>query len=466
MNLLAVISVFFLIFLSFIIGGLSGTTTWLFCFYVAFIVSKLLYRYTSDNYDNWKLFIYSFIILSILGYLLTADNLMNFGTEFGFAVDDQKYFDRVIALSNNYTVKEFGLFERVFGFIALVLNETIIYPINLNNLLPFNWLLAAFVCYACHRLASQVTKKNVPHWIIYLSLIMNYNFVDAMIRFYREAFLYCFYVSAIILIYNKHYSMSLVGTIISGLVRGSNAFLLFFLSFIVFLRRKFRNQVLFFTAIITISALSVYAADIVGPTILNYASDYSRTARYESAYYGYSLQDRLENRQQLLAGVLSEGTITTKIYSQGGVVAFLAKPLVYMFFPLTLEFPIATKISNSPLASKREATGFYFFNLYKNFTIISWIVVFPLLTIGLFRCMTCNYDTQVLALFFLFSLFLIANVSGQLRHGLAFIVLIPYFVAHGWEVCRSSARDKQYAQLLAVFMFLAIGSLNVLKLLN
>ena len=464
MNGLSLFIILVLLALSATIGGLAGVTSWLICLYLSILFGKKLDRPQNGYLGNGKLFLHSFIILSAIGYLLTLDNLNNFGTEFGFAIDDERYFQRVISLANNFAVHEYGLFERVFGGIAWILEKSIFPQINLNNLLPFSWLFAAFACCGCHRLACQITKKDVPHWIIYLTLLLNCNFVDAMIRFYREAFLYSFYVWALILIDEKRFVKALFPTIVSGSLRGANAIFLVIFSIINFLSTIIRSRLLFVLIIISLSTLSVWGIKKIDGQIINYVTDYSRITRYEMAYYGYSLQDRLENRQRLLTDALNDGSITSKIYNKGGVLAFFAKPVVFMFFPLTLEAPISTKVSHSSQATKRFSKGLYYFNIYRNLTIFAWIFVFPLLTIGLIRFLAYSDKRQILALYFLTCLFLVANLSGQLRHGLVFIVLIPCFVAHGREIFIMSPKYKQYACFLSLFMFLSIFSFNIIKI--
>ena len=439
-------------------------TIWVICLGIAILLRGISIGKSGSVGGKAKIILNSFLILSIYGCILNWDNLNNFGTVFGYAGDDGRFFNKIKLLVSGIMPQEFGLFEILFGAIAFILENTIAPNFNLTVLLPINWLLGSIICYLCQSLAWRVTGQEVPDWIIFVTLLLNYQFVDAIIRLYRESLLYCFYVSAIYLMCDKRYVISLPFLLISGLVRGANAYLLVIFGGLNFLRQKIYNNAILLIVVMMGSMLAVQTINYAGDVLFDYASDMSRSGRYREAYADYSLMDRLEARQESLRGRKTGSSITNNIYHSQGIVEFVAKPVISLFFPLTIRPLMETRISHSPHATTRIAkNGLFLFNIVENFMILSWVVVFPLFVIGFWNHLLSRDSRQTLALFFLTALVVIANISGQMRHGIAFFVLMPCFVASGFSLCRSSVNYRYISYGLGSIMFFGIFALNIFK---
>lgn len=438
-------------------------TMWFICFGVSVLLSLLNTINPKIIDGRSETIVNAFLVLSIFGCILNLDNVNNFGTVFGYAVDDERYFDKIKMFALGNVAKEIGVFEIFFGTITFIINNTFAPNFSLTTLLPLNWLFGSVVCFLCELLACRVTGQKVPEWVIYISLLLNFQFIDATIRLYREAFLYCFYVYAILLMIEKKYLKSLPFILFAGAVRGANSFFLLLFGGLNVLRGKIKNNAIFVAVIMASTLFSIIAIHQFGTLLFDYSSDISRSDRYAKAFSKYSFEDRLKLRQDSLKGGLSKSTSTHKIYSMQGIAAVLAKPAVSLFFPLTFRPLIETKISHSPYATPRIANGIFFFNILEDLMILNWIIVFPLFIIGLWHHLTCRGMKQTIAIFFITTLVLIANISGQMRHGIAFFVVIPCFVASGLFLCRVSTRTKVVACCLGLIMFLGISALNLFK---
>jgi hypothetical protein len=453
-----------LIILCLLLGGISGLAVWLFCLIIAYRVGYGINKKNSiDNYSG-KILFNSFVIISFVGFLLVLDNINNYGTQFGYAGDDGRFYDNIIALLENQGSEESGVFERIFSVVVWCIERPMFTHADLLDILPFNWLLGALVCYLSYELLCKIGNKRYPIWIIYFSLILNYNFIDSVVRLYRDGLLYVFYLAAIISIDKKDYIRSQFYILGAGVMRGANAFLLLSLLFIRFLNEKVKSKILVSISIIGVVSVVVYNINIYGPQVFNYASDYFRSSRYSSAFAGYSLNEVYESRQNALSGSLDESTVTAKIYQNEGIISIIGKPAISFFFPLRMVSLVSNKESHSYKAQINSTRNFNFYNLYIDATIFSWVLVFPLFLIGLYNSLLLSDMKFVLAIYYLFTLFMVAHISGQMRHGLAFIVLTPIFVGYGLELYGSVPKCKKQVISIGVLTVIGIILFNTMSI--
>jgi hypothetical protein len=464
MNPLNILSTLLSVLLVAITTNIHTLTIWIIFSLVA--ISLGIVRHVNERIDSQKRSIIptSFSILTICGCILNLDNINNFGTVFGYAVDDERYFNTIKLLVSGSLPKEYGLFEIIVASIAFLFHKTVAPNFTLTDLLPINWFLGSLVCYLCQLLAFRVSDREVPAWVIYVSLLLNFHFVDAFIRLYREALLYLFYTYALLLVYENKYIKSAPFILASAAIRGSNGYFLFMFAGLNLLRQRIYNNAIFLATIVMITVFSFPLIYYAGGILLNYSSDLGRTERYREAFADYSFEDRLELRQESLVSGIPGKAITHRIYNTNYIISILAKPAISFFFPLTLRPLRDTRISHSPHATTPIANdGLFIFHIIVNIMILNWIIVFPLFAIGFYACLFCRDKKQTFALFFLIILALVSEISGQMRHGIAFFVFVPSFVVIGFSLCRSSTMARHIAFCLGFIMFISIFALNGYK---
>lgn len=110
-------------------------------------------------------------------------------------------------------------------------------------------------------------------------------------------------------------------------------------------------------------------------------------------------------------------------------------------------------------------SGFFVFETVKWFMVLCWVIVIPLLLIGMVKALKGDTTHKNLALLYLVSLVLISSVSFQVRHTLQFIVLNPIFVNMGYDHIQRSYKAMQLNKFLRWLVLVIIVSYNFYRVL-
>jgi len=138
---------------------------WLLCLGGAYFLS-VQFENRIPGFKMTRTVVLSYFILSIFGLIITLDNFNNFGTYFGYAGDDTRYFDKIALLSEGEFPEEYGIYEIVVSVFGRLLG--VFYPVSFDllDLLPFNWALASLCVGLSGQLAFEITGQRckLPLW--------------------------------------------------------------------------------------------------------------------------------------------------------------------------------------------------------------------------------------------------------------------------------------------------------------
>jgi len=155
----------------------------------------------------------------------------------------------------------------------------------------------------------------------------------------------------------------------------------------------------------------------------------------------------------------------TRTVHRFGPAGLVIKPLVQVFAPLRVGKPIweyPVTIANRPLSRAEGLSDRYCF-FWLN--ILMWPFVAPLLLLGIYKAMGAGLTPRALAIIFFLLVAVVAFISYQPRHSLAFRVLVPTFISFAWWLPRS--HNERYFLLSMRYCFTgSILVLNTMELLR
>jgi hypothetical protein len=434
---------------------------WISCGMLGYLPTNRFAR--SDQSYVKKIYILSYLLLSLIGLIITFDNYKNSGVYFGFAGDDTRYFEKAAQLLSGTVPEEAGAYPIIlciYGqFVKLFTGQSYV----LTDLLPLNWVFGAWTVVISGLLANFFSKNKCPFFILLITVILNFKFMDSVTRLYRETFVLFFFLLSIylLIIKNKGY---FVFTFFTGLLRVANALLLLLLAAILVIKKRVTSHRRFYT-IMGVGCLLMYLVLLQGSfNFLAYMSNASRIGRYHDVFSDYSYQQAIEQRHKGVLGEIKEDSLTGYAFGKGSAVGeFLKVPISY-FFPFTFNSPSDVKRVYSSQANVKYANGFYFFEIVKWFTVLAWPVVLPMVAFGVLGSIKKSDWHAVMLLYYMILIFAIPVISGQIRHCCAYVLLTPVFANLGyWEILKDR-RAWRNAITLGVFVMIAIGLWNYIKI--
>lgn len=426
MKYLILIGTFFIVFGFVLVDALMSPIFWCFSYFLGkFIVLK-----TTTHSDNLKLYNIFYFLFSFFGIILLIDNYLNFGIHFGFAGDDSRYFDSIILLSRFNLPDEFGLWEIVLSTYAFLISLINPFELKLPDILSFNWMLVSVLGLLISELTYQIIKKPIPIFLFVLSFAFCFKIVDSTVRLYRDVLVLIFMIYSFISIMNRRKIRFLLSSVFAGLIRGANGILSLVIFPILFLRCFINRNAIFYIYLFIGVAICIMI--VLKMNFLVYASDISRTSRYESVYEDASLAETLEIRNENLKKTASSSKVISSAYSGDGISSYLIKAITSFFFPITFHSPFEMKTVNSYKSDKTHVYGFYIYNIITWIFICSWFVIIPYLFYGVKYAFFSKNYTNVFFVYYVLAFILIAFISGQGRHACAFLMLNPLFVTIGF----------------------------------
>lgn len=406
----------------------------------------------------------SYLFISLIGLVEVGDNLRNFGTYFGKHADDSRFFERTMALLQRGEWQDrTGMYEVCMALWGVI--PALVFGISMSpiDFLPFNWGLAALVAGLIWVFCQIALGIRPPWWIILLATLGNYRFMDSVIHLYREALLLVFFMLALIaIVQDRHLkSMILAGAVL--LLRGASFILCAGFSALFLLRRRMRSPLAFYTLCIVLVVPISFLALKSGTTILMYSSGITQaggTVGLES----WSFSENRSFRAQMIAKQVTDGSTTAAIISGGGLVATLARPVPYLFFPIRFWPVHMVQDSHSVFANTAAyQAGEYWINVYVGWTVCCWLIVIPLLTVGMLKAAAGRPLENVIFVFYILAVVATSYISFQMRHGLVFIVLNPLLATIGLREYYADKTTRAVTWGLGGVVFLSLLFYNAIE---
>jgi hypothetical protein len=423
-----------------LLGGPVSLFSWSACLAIGIQTSQWFCRQGFVNATSSNLFLISYLLTSLLGFLIVLDNQLNFGVPFGYARDDQMFFEAVCDLRSGHTLSEFGLYEAGLATWSFLVRPFDPVGLNLTDLLPINWLFTALCVVVLNDIAVLVSRQAFPAWLTVAALLGNMRFADSNIRLYRDAIILFFVATSILLVLRKRHAHGLLYLLPVFVLRGANGFLALTFAIMLWTKRRIESRAMF--AILTGAFLLISIFATTKSNQLNlyaFTSDIARLGRYLSAFEDVTLSEQLARRSEAIA----EGTehagannLIHQAYANGGTMASLVKPIYTIFFPLTFHAPRTTMHVAENISPNRVVEGYYLYYVIEWAWISIWVVVLPYLILGGYRMLTGTDEQLTIILFYILSVVAVAFVSGQIRHACAFVILHPLLVACGYQAVK------------------------------
>lgn len=457
----------FCLFLFIYLGLFSSLFAWLIVLLFTHVGSEFAVRLRLFSTPQKSVALTSYLLLSTIGLLISVDNCTNFGMLFGFGGDDLHYFERVVQLIRGETVHEFGVFEWLMALWGWFLHP--FHPGNLcvADLLPINWMAGALCIALAGQLAYETTGKHCPTWLLFLAMLGNMRFTDSTVRFYRDGFMLAWLLLFLLAVARQRYSAAWFCLVPVAALRLANAMLGLFYLFLVALKKRFKNRVLYFAVAGMISLAGIlFVVSRAELNLIAYMSDLARLKRYVAAFEQLSFTDQLSLRTEALQQStehVGEDNLMQQAYLRGGIKGALVRTVYITLFPLTFHSPYEPMFVADSVSIKRVIPGFYFQHLIDWCYILVWVPILPLLAIGI-ACMArgTNWQTAT-TLYFVATVLSVALISGQTRHGCAFVILHPAIITAGYYATRANRKLRLARDFGTVLTLLGIIVWNMLR---
>ncbi len=106
--------------------------------------------------------------------------------------------------------------------------------------------------------------------------------------------------------------------------------------------------------------------------------------------------------------------------------------------------------------STYTARGFFLYNIVKWVFVAAWVLVVPYLLMGVYVGLSQNKQVVNIVCFYLLTVIAVSQISFQIRHTVAFVVLHPILVAIGYNAARERPGISRRALAIAtVFVIVA-----------
>ena len=458
------------IFGSAIVFGMIGVLSGNFGSSVAWLgllaVLSLLYHRSPREHAIAQV---SFVFISLVGMIIIRDNLANFQTPFSGGHDDSEFFYAIIArLEGNpsfFEVSAFQYFNLAYGYVVSILTFRDPADLALYDILPLGWAAVAVCAVHLDRIIHHVTGRTAPLWVVLVPILANHNFVGNVSRFYRDVYVVLFIVLIVDLALSRRHLLALGATAGLALLRGGNALIM-----LLFLATAYRiNEGRLFHvkrhyALILGTLAVVYFGGLRerGNVIYAMTSRVANAGAYINTFRGENYEEIIQRR--ILNKARNSGNLQRwRIIEGGGLMGAGYKAAYSVFFPITFYGPyMAQGEFHAPDASSTyTARGFFLYNVVKWLYVVAWVLVVPYLVIGVYAGLSQNKHLVNIICIYLLTVLALSQISFQIRHTVAFVVLHPILVAIGYDATKG--RLVVVRQVLALTMAVVIVGYNMYK---
>ena len=424
-----------------LVGEFAAVLPWMVTLGLLVWVGKRWDRATRQRGRLLRILVTAFVALSFIGMLEVSDNLRNFGTIFGKALDDSSFFSETLsflrdrAISDRFTIYHVVL--AVWGFLPnLIFDES---TIGLHFMF-LNWALGAIVVGLCDNFCYVIIKRSVPLWLLMVTLIGNYKFADALIHIYRDGLMLLFLLLALTAALRASYVRSLVSAAPVSLLRGANFLLYsFVLAILIIFRRAGRRAVLYGGSMCIFGA-AAWLVPTYGLQAFKYATSLTH-AGYSEYTAGATVEDHISFRANMVAAQVAQDSTLKSTLANDSIVSMSIRPIVFVLFPIRYWPLFMSGDSASTFATSRHIDrGLTLFNIYVWFSISCGVVVLPLMVIGLGKALCGPRKQNVISIYYLMGIFSVSFISFQMRHSVSFIIIHPLLAMLGCVTLRNSYR--------------------------
>jgi hypothetical protein len=271
--------------------------------------------------------------------------------------------------------------------------------------------------------------------------------MDTVIHLYRDTFLFVFFLAGLIAFLRGRRLWGVLFALPVATLRGASFLLLVLFMGLCFLRQRVGSWFRFYAVSVVIAGLSLFLVPACGNRLLSYASGFG--SRGGLGLATWSFEQNMEFRTQTIASQVADGSTMEASLSRGGVTSYLSRPVVYLFFPLRF-WPLHLEAESMSAFAQCSvaANGLFLFHIMSWITIVCWIIVLPLLGMGLLAAARGTATANIFAVYFVTCLLAVAFVSLQMRHGLAFVVITPVLVALGLTLVQDNVTARRSTYVL------------------
>lgn len=409
--LLLIESIFYVIifFLCFFSGTLS-------IFYSIGICAILLSVFSCKYSKYRKLLFFAFCLYSFIGTVNYCSYLYFCGFTFAPYHDDNYYWKNIVAIANGESLgnRNATLYEYVIAYLIKPFGNL---PIEHYHLLPFNWALGALVVVLSVKFAEKVLPdlSSKARWLSVFLLLLNSSFIDGTVHLYRDILMCLFFIIGLSCIYENHFKLGFLNAIVVGLIRGANAFVLFFYMVLqnISKSRLFTKKILCLSVVVIIMSFFVLNKAFHIEKYMRNLSEASSTA------------DTFSERVERVKSEDGTGGVMALLRSDNIVLNAVALP-IYMVSPFKVrelvikeQYTLRDTVYPSVVRLRVET-------IWESVMIAFYAFMLPGFFMGL--CYWAKeVDKRKFALFLVF-IFMVASVtyiSMQSRHKMMFIMLYP-----------------------------------------
>ena len=406
----------------------------------------------------------AFTLTSLAGLIIIFDNVGNFGTPFSRGHDDSEYFYNILARleGNSYDFESYGFqyLNVAYGYIVSLLTFRAPSSLTLFDVLPLNWAAVGICAVYVDRIVARVIDRQAPLWVVLVPILGNHNFMGSVSRFYRDTYVVLFVAVIVELTLRRRYGYALGATACLGLIRGGNGILAVVFLAVAFMINEGRLSHVKRNYALVLGVLAVAyfgglreRGNVLYAVTSRVAGDGAKYIRaFEGEDYDVIIRRRLVNKARRSGNEQRE-----RFVEDGGIPGAAYKAGYSLFFPITFYGPNMAQESNALDADSTYAVrGFFLYNVVKWVYVLAWILVVPNLVIGVYVGLSQNKQIVNLICFYLLTVVAVSQISFQVRHTVAFVVLHPILVAIGYN----SARERpgiSRRTLAIVTVFVIVG---------
>ncbi len=447
-----------------VIGRAVAILPWLYTLVLLTALGTWWDRSSQQQGRLLQLLLTSYLVVSLIGAVDISDNLRHFGTVFGGGADDSEYFFNArTLLQDGVILPGTGLYDLVlaaWGFLPnLIWKETT----TAFEFLPLNWALAAAVVGLCDELCYAVIKERPPIWILVTTLLGNYKFTDATIHLYRDGLLLTFFLLALNSVMRSQPARSLLYALPVLALRAANFGLYAFALLLSTVLGKSRKRAVFYGWVLSFLFIAATLFPTVGPLLFRYATRITFGGYSGGEYIAPSILQEGEFRGQVFAMLTGTAQSTTLGYvmANNGPASLVLRPITFellpvRFWPLEMGADSESRFAVRPFSERALTLR----NVYLWFCVLCWVVVVPLLIVGLGASAFGTRKLNILFVYYLLSVFAVSFVSFELRHATAFTILHPLLAMLGYNAIRKDKRVRLVALSVGVLTFVGICLYN------
>jgi len=436
------------------VAGAQILVPWGFALIVMLAFCKLLNWWIKSPVGSYRFALLSFFSLSMIGLLLVANFQSLYGMNFGPHGDDSKYYCYIVNLTNNIQTRPLTLYEHFMSYWYRLLSIVIGQPRGID-LLSLNWAFGAIVAVLAFELAYQVSGRRCPPLLVFLAIIGNCIFSNSVVILYRDGFMLIFFLVAFVAAFKKDYLIAIIAVLLCATIRTANAGIALFAIVCIFLSRdrcvrRTPVLIILLCLLLITSALIIDRYLYLGTYLRTLASGNLQERKTTIIEQAVTRAPRYMERSDL-----ASGDATVAAYGMGPA-RYVLMPVLTLFSPFKFS-PLVTKTEVHIVHTKGMdvfyVQGISFEVVFKWITIMLWIVLGPLMVIGIYRAAKGPVSQKLMLMIFLLALIGVSFVSFQGRHRCAFVVFYPIFLSIAWQN-HMSRQGKLCAIILSlIFIF-------------